>query len=64
MRVHPEWKGEVERPLLAKLLRRLRYLPNRRIRIDHPAGDEMTNALLQNAGLRARRTLTTMRLEL
>lgn len=64
LRVRPEWKGEIERPLLAKVLRRLRYLPNRRVRIDHPAGDETTNTLLQNAGLRPRRTLTTMRLEL
>lgn len=64
LRVRPERRGEIERPLLAKLLRRLRYLPNRSIRMDHPADDETTNRLLRDADLRARRTLTTMRMGL
>ncbi|MDT8307502.1 MAG: N-acetyltransferase [Anaerolineae bacterium] len=61
LRAHPAWRGEVERPLLAKVLRRLEYLPRRHIRLDHPAGDVVTTDLLSDANFGVRRTLTVMR---
>lgn len=64
VRVAPAWRGQLERPLLAKLLRRLRYLPRRSIRIDHPDRDENMNRLLEEANFTTRRTLTHMRLDL
>ncbi len=64
LRVNPEWQGKVERPLMAKLLRRLQYMARRNIRIDHPAGDEVTSDLLREANFHPRRTLTVMRRDL
>ncbi len=64
LRVHPHWQGEVERPLLAKITRRLPYLPRRNVRIDHPDADEPTTELLQAANFKPRRTLTHMRLDI
>ena len=64
IRVHPAWQGRLERPLLAKLIRRLHYLPRRNVQIEHPDDDELMNALLQEANFRPRRTLTHMRLDL
>ena len=64
VRVHPSWQGRLERPLLAKLIRRLQYLPRRNVQIDHPDDDELMNALLQEANFQPRRTLTHMRLNL
>jgi GNAT superfamily N-acetyltransferase len=62
MRVHPGWQGQLERPLLAKLIRRLDYLPQRRVRIDHPHSDETMNRLLREANFTIKRILTHMRL--
>jgi GNAT superfamily N-acetyltransferase len=62
VRVHPAWQGQLERPLLAKLIRRLNYLPQRRIRIDHSDNDETMNQLLREANFSVKRTLTHMRL--
>jgi ribosomal protein S18 acetylase RimI-like enzyme len=64
LRVLPEWAGWVERPLLAKTIRRLAYLPNRNVRIDHPSSDLITSELLRQANFNAKRTLTHMRLDL
>jgi ribosomal protein S18 acetylase RimI-like enzyme len=64
IRVHPSWQGRLERPLLAKLMRRLQYLPRRNVQIDHPDDDELVNSLLQEANFQPRRTLTHMRLDL
>ncbi|MEZ4512792.1 MAG: GNAT family N-acetyltransferase [Chloroflexota bacterium] len=64
VRVRPAWRGQLERPLIAKLIRRLRYLPRRNLRIDHPDQDENVNQLLEEANFTARRTLTHMRLDL
>lgn len=64
LRVHPSWTGRLERPLLAKLIRRLQYLPRRNVAIDHPDDDELVNALLHEANFQPRRTLTHMRLDL
>jgi len=60
IRVRPDWQGQLERPLLAKLLRRRRYLSARDLRLDHPANDETMNDLLPAANFRPRRTLTVM----
>ena len=62
--VHPDAAGRLERPLLAKLVRRLQYLPRRNVRIDHPDNDIVTNALLTEANFTVQRTLTHMRLDL
>ncbi|MCP4418718.1 MAG: GNAT family N-acetyltransferase [Chloroflexi bacterium] len=64
VRVHPSWQGQLERPLLAKLVRRLHYLPRRNVQIEHPDDDELMNSLLQEANFQPRRTLTHMRLDL
>jgi GNAT superfamily N-acetyltransferase len=64
LRVTPAWRGQLERPLLAKALRRLSYLQSRSARMDHPEADISVNELLREANFRARRTLTTMKLEL
>lgn len=64
LRVHPEEKGQWERPLLAKATRRLPYLAHRSIRIDHPDEDTLVNHLLKQANFQSRRTLTHMRLAL
>ena len=64
LRVAPAGQGQWERPLLAKLMRRLRYLRRRHIKMVHPAADEWTQALLMEAGFQNRRTLTTMKLQL
>jgi ribosomal protein S18 acetylase RimI-like enzyme len=62
LRVHPDWRGKLERPLLAKVVRRLRHLPRRNIRLDHPDEDDLMNQMLPEASFRSRRTLTHMRL--
>lgn len=64
LRVHPDWAGQLERPLLAKIIRRLRYLPRRNIRIDHPEADELTTQLLKESNFTVQRTLTHMRLDI
>lgn len=64
LRVRSDWRGRLERPLLAKLIRRLRYLPHRNARIDHPEGDQVTEQLLKEANFAVQRTLTHMRLDL
>ena len=64
LRVHPDYAGLLERPLLAKAIRRLQQLPRRNVRIDHPDEDIATNTLLAEANFAAQRTLTHMRLDL
>jgi ribosomal protein S18 acetylase RimI-like enzyme len=64
LRIHPQWRGELERPLLAKILSKLPYIPRRNVRIDHPFDDELTSSLLREANFKASRTLTHMRLDL
>lgn len=56
--------GQVERPLLAKTIRRLGYLARRNVRIDHPEDDIIVNALLREANFSPQRTLTHMRYDL
>jgi len=64
LRILPEWRGKLERQLLANTVHRLRYLPRRNIRLDHPADDEIMNQLLQDANFSVNKTLTHMRLML
>ena len=59
-----EWTGRLERPLLAKMTRRLQTMANRPVRVDHPENDLVMNDLLREANLSPRRTLTHMRLDL
>lgn len=64
IRVHPSWRGQLERPLLAKLIRRLYYLPRRNVCLEHPDDDILMNQLLRDCNLHPRRTLTHMKLTL
>jgi hypothetical protein len=50
----------VERPLLAKLIRRLLYMRQRPVHIEHLQPDVFTSELLQEAGFSIHRTLVTM----
>lgn len=64
LRVEPAWRGQFERPLLAKLLRRLGYLRGDHVQASHPSADEVANSLFLEAGFQARRQLTVMKREL
>ena len=61
IRIHPEWQGQLERPLLAKLIRRLQHMSRRNIVIHYPDGDPTMDHLLQAANFSQRRALTHMR---
>ena len=63
LRIDPGWWGKLERPLLAKVTRRLKYLGQRNVRLDHIDNHEEMNELLQAANFNPKRTLTHMRLE-
>jgi len=62
IRVHPQWRGVLERPLLRKLIRRVHLLPRRRVIFIHNADDAVMNALAPEAHFAKSRTLTHMRL--
>jgi ribosomal protein S18 acetylase RimI-like enzyme len=64
LRVRAQFAGQLERPLLAKAVRRLAYLARRNTRIDHPEEDIIVNALLSEANFTPQRTLTHMRYDL
>lgn len=64
LRIHPALRGQLERPLLAKAIRRVSYLSTRNVRIDHPDDDQLTSQLLQEANFQPRRTLTHMSLDI
>jgi GNAT superfamily N-acetyltransferase len=64
LRVPDQWQNELTRPLFAKLLRRLRFLRQRSVIIEHPHDDVLMNALLREANFRPKRTLGTMKLEI
>ena len=64
LRISPDWRDAVARPLTAVLIHHLRRMPRRNARIDHPEDDEPVSQLLAEAGFRPRRTLTHMRLDL
>ena len=61
--VHPDFRGQLERPLLVRGLRRL--APNLwPLRIEQPAADEPANAALRELGFQPLRTLKWMRAEI
>lgn len=64
LRVRPSEAGQLEKLLLGKAIRRLSYLPQRNVRIDHPEADELTGMLLKESNFSIQRTLTHMRLEI
>ncbi len=64
IRVQPARQGQLTRPLVAKMVRRLQQMPRRNVRIEHPDHDELMNDLLRTANFTPRRTLTHMRLDL
>ena len=64
LRIHPDYAGQLERPLLAKAIRLLQQLPRRNVRIDHPDDDFITNELLGEANFSVQRILTHMRLDI
>lgn len=61
LRVHPQWRGQLERPLLNKLIRRLQQMPRRNVVMHHPDDDQTTSDLLRAANFTPRRALTHMR---
>lgn len=64
LRVHPNWQGELERPLFAKMVYRLQGMSRRNIRINHPDHDLLLNDLFHKANFTPKRTLTHMRLDI
>ncbi|NJN55371.1 MAG: GNAT family N-acetyltransferase [Anaerolineae bacterium] len=62
IRIDPAWRGQLERPLAAKMVRRLQTMPRRNIRLDYQDEDTLMNELLREANFSPRRTLTHMRL--
>lgn len=62
VRIHPAWRGQLERPLAAQMVHRLQDMPRRSIRLEHPDDDATMNDLLREANFSPRRTLTHMRL--
>lgn len=56
---HPDYRGQVERPLLTRGLRRLGSGP---VRIEHPTADEPANAILRDLGFQPHRILRWLRL--
>jgi ABC-type ATPase with predicted acetyltransferase domain len=64
LRVLPGWQGQLERPLISQLIRRLRYLKRTTIVFDHQSEDEVVNNLLPQANFQIRRYLTFMQLPL
>lgn len=60
IRVHPAWRGQLERPLLAKLIRRLRSMGRGNVTIHHPDDDLTMNHLLTIANFSQRRSLIHM----
>lgn len=64
IRIHPRWRGLLERKLLDGAIRRAKFLPRRNVQLIHPANDELMNMLLPIANFNRQRTLTHMRLDI
>lgn len=62
IRVPDMWREEMTQPLLAKLLRRLTYLRQRSIFVEHVDGDDVLETLLRSAAFRPTRRLGTMKM--
>ncbi len=61
--VHPDFGGQLERPLLLRGLRRLAPRPWS-VRLEHPADDAPANEALREFGFEPRRTLRWMRADI
>jgi GNAT superfamily N-acetyltransferase len=64
LRVPAALRSRCNRPLLARLLHRLRWLPRRTLSIEHPQDDPVMDSLLIAANFTPRRHLCTMKLAL
>jgi len=60
--VHPDYRGQLERPLVARGLRRLAP-PLFPVRLEHPTADEPASAVLRDFGFQPARILRWMRAE-
>lgn len=63
IRVVPEWGKLVERPLVAKLTRRLGYMRSKSITVQQDVAHQSIEHLLREAGFGLKRTLTVMQLD-
>lgn len=63
IRVVPEWGKIVERPLVAKLTRRLSYMRSKSISVQQDAAHHSIEHLFREAGFGLKRTLTVMQLD-
>ncbi len=61
-RMHPDWAHLVERPMVAKLSRRLRYMRSKTIVIQQDVNQSSIEGLLREAGFSLKRNLTVMHL--
>ncbi len=64
LRIHPDWKGQLEAVLLQKLIQSLRSLPRRNIQLIHMANDALVSELLTQTNFSRHRSLMHMRLEI
>ncbi|MFT5195223.1 MAG: ribosomal protein S18 acetylase RimI-like enzyme [Candidatus Promineifilaceae bacterium] len=64
IRVIPKWASHVERPLVAKLARRLRYMRSKSISVQQDAAHKTIEHLLKESGFSLKRTLVVMQFDL
>ncbi|MEM8860168.1 MAG: N-acetyltransferase [Chloroflexota bacterium] len=64
LRIAPEWRHLVERPLMAKLTRRLGYMRAKTITAQQDVNQTSVENLFREAGFGLKRTLTVMQLDL
>jgi len=62
--VAPEWRGSLEGALLYTAVDRLHRFRNGAVWLNHPAGDDASEAMLRASNFYLRRSLTVMRKEL
>ncbi len=64
IRRQAEWQGQLERPLLARLIHRLQQMSRRAVVLHYPDNDPVMEQLLRAANFSQRRALTHMRLRI